>query len=198
MSINIITISREYGSGGRLIGKTVAEKLGWKFLDREIIETAARESGLSEKFIEQSGEYASATTSLLFNLSVGNNPDGGMMSLYNEVFNVQREIICKAADEGKCVIVGRCADYILRDRTDCMNVFIHASTEKRANRIVAVYGDDAKNPEKRLKEKDKKRRVYCRNFTGQEWGEPHNYQLCIDSGFYGIEKSAEIIAETVK
>lgn len=198
MSINIITISREYGSGGRLIGKTVAEKLGWKFLDREIIETAARESGLSEKFIEQSGEYASATTSLLFNLSVGNNPDGGMMSLYNEVFNVQREIICKAADEGKCVIVGRCADYILRDRTDCMNVFIHASTEKRANRIVAVYGDDAKNPEKRLKEKDKKRRVYCRNFTGQEWGEPHNYQLCIDSGFYGIDKSAEIIAGTVK
>lgn len=198
MSINIITISREYGSGGRLIGKTVAEKLGWKFLDREIIETAARESGLSEKFIEQSGEYASATTSLLFNLSVGNNPDGGMMSLYNEVFNVQREIICKAADEGKCVIVGRCADYILHDRTDCMNVFIYASTEKRANRIVAVYGDDAKNPEKRLKEKDKKRRVYCRNFTGQEWGEPHNYQLCIDSGFYGIDKSAKIIAETVK
>jgi cytidylate kinase len=79
-----------------------------------------------------------------------------------------------------------------------MNVFIHASTEKRANRIVAIYGDDAKNPEKRLKEMDKKRRVYCRNFTGQEWGETHNYQLCIDSGFYGIEKSAEIIAETVK
>lgn len=198
MSINIITISREYGSGGRLIGKTVAEKLGWKFLDREIIEAAARESGLSEKFIEQSGEYASATTSLLFNLSVGNNPDGGMMSLYNEVFNVQREIICKAADEGRCVIVGRCADYILRERDNCMNVFIHASTEKRANRIVAIYGDDAKSPEKRLKEMDKKRRVYCRNFTGQEWGEVHNYQLCIDSGFYGIEKSADIIAETVK
>lgn len=198
MSINVITISREYGSGGRFIGKTVAEKLGWKFLDREIIETAAKESGLSEKFIEQSGEYASATTSLLFNLAIGSTPNGGMMSLYSEVFNIQRKIICEATDAGNCVIVGRCADYILRECENCMNVFIHSSFEKRAQRITEVYGDKTKSPEKRLKEMDKKRRVYCQNFTGHDWGSTHNYHLCIDSGFYGIEKSAEIIVNAVK
>lgn len=198
MSINIITISREYGSGGRLIGEKVADKLGWNFLDRKIIEAAAKESGLSEKFIEHSGEYASATSSLLFNLAMGNSPDGGMMSLYNEVFNLQRRIINRAADEGNCVIVGRCADYILRERSDCLNVFIHAPAEKRAERITKVYGDTAKAPEKRLKEMDKKRRVYCQNFTGRDWGGVHNYHLCINSGFYGIEKSTDIIINSMQ
>ena len=97
--IKIITVSREYGSGGRLIGKKTAESLGWKFYDKEIIEAAAKESGLSESFIEQSGEYASATTSLLFNLSVGNNLNNGIMSLYNEVFNAQRRLIEGFADK---------------------------------------------------------------------------------------------------
>lgn len=198
MGTNVITISREYGSGGRLIGKIAAEKLGWKFMDKEIIEAAAKASGLSESFIEKSGEYASATTSLLFNLSVGSNPDGGIMSLYNEVFNVQRKIIREAADEGNCIIVGRCADYILRERKDCMNVFVYASAEKRAERITEVYNDTAKDPQKRLKEMDKKRRVYCKNFTGADWGKFHNYNLCIDSGFYEIEKSAEIIVNSIK
>lgn len=198
MGINVITISREYGSGGRIIGKMIAEKLGWKFLDGEIIEETARKSGLSEKFIAQSGEYASVTSSLLFNLAVGNNPNGGIMSLYNEVFNIQRNIICEAANEGKCVIVGRCADYILRERDDCLNVFIHASVEKRIERIINVYGETPKSPEKRLKEMDKKRRVYCQNFTGTNWGSMHSYHLSVDSGFYGIEKSAEIIIGAVE
>lgn len=197
MSINIITIDREYGSGGRLIGEKTADALGWKFLDGKIIEDAAKESGLSEKFIEQSGEYASATSSLLFNLAIGNNPNG-MMSLYNEVFNIQRKIIREAAETGKCVIVGRCADYILRERDDCINIFIHAPAEKRIKRITEVYGDNSKSPEKRLKEMDKKRRVYCQNFTGHDWGNIHNYHLCLDSGFYGVEKCAAIIVDSVK
>lgn len=198
MSINIITISREYGSGGRLIGEIVAKKLGWKFFDREIIEAVAIESGLSEKFIEQSGEYATTTTSLLFNLSVGSNPNSGILSLYNEVFNAQRKIINSAADEGNCVIVGRCADYILRERQNCLNVFIYAEPEKRMERITEVYEDKAKSPQKRLKEMDKKRSVYCQNFTGHKWGNVHNYHLSVDSGFYGIEKSAEIVASALK
>ena len=196
--IKIITISREYGSGGRLIGKKTAESLGWKFYDKEIIEAAAKESGLSESFIEQSGEYASATTSLLFNLSVGNNLNNGIMSLYNEVFNAQRRLIEGFADKEPCVIVGRCADYILKERDDCMNVFIHSSAENRIKRITQIYGDEIKSPEKRLKEMDKKRRVYCRNFTGNDWGNIHNYHLSIDSGFYGIEKSSEIIINAIK
>lgn len=198
MSIKIITISREYGSGGRFIGEKAAEKLGWKFLDGKIIEEVAKESGLSEKFIEHSGEYASATSSLLFNLAMGNNPEGGIMSLYNDVFNIQRKIINEAADEGNCVIVGRCADYILRKRSDCLNVFIHAPIEKRLQRITEVYKDTAKSPEKRLKEMDKKRRVYCQNFTGNNWDSLRDYHLCLDSGFYGIEKCTEIIVNSIK
>lgn len=198
MSIKIITISREYGSGGRAIGEKTAEILGWKFLDGKIIEEVAKESGLSEKFIKYSGEYASATSSLLFNLAMGNSPEGGMMSLYNEIYNIQRKIINEAADEGNCVIVGRCADYILRNRSDCLNVFIHAPTEKRLQRITEVYKDTAKSPEKRLKEMDKKRRVYCQNFTGNNWGILRDYHLCLDSGFYGIEKCTEIIVNSVK
>lgn len=197
MGVNVITISREYGSGGRLIGKMAAEKLGWRFLDREIIEAVSKASGLSEEFIEKSGEYATATNSLLFNLAVGNTPDGGMMSLYNDIYNVQRKIITEAAEEGNCVIVGRCADYILREMKNCMNVFVFSPVEKRAVRITGVYGDTAKSPEKRLKEMDKKRRVYFKNFTGLEWGDRRNYHLCIDSGFYGIEKSADIIVSSV-
>lgn len=196
MSIKIVTIDREYGSGGRLIGEKLAEALGWKFLDGKIIEDAAKQSGLSEKFIEQSGEYASATSSLLFNLAIGNSPNG-MMSLYNEVFNIQRKIIREAAEIGNCVIVGRCADYILRDRSDCLNVFVHAPTEMRIKRITEVYGDSAKSPEKRLKEMDKKRRVYCQNFTGHDWGGTRNYHLSLDSGFYGIEKCVKIITDSL-
>lgn len=198
MDIKVITVSREYGSGGRFIGKIVAEKLGWKFLDKKIIEDAAKASGLSENFIERSGEYASATTSLLFNLSMGNDPNGGIMALYNEVFNVQRRIIKEAAEQGNCVIVGRCADYILRERNDCLNVFIHASTEKRMKRITEVYGDTSKAPEKRIREMDKKKRVYYQNFTGMEWGNANSHHLSIDSGFYGIEKCAEIIVDSIK
>lgn len=193
MGINIITISREYGSGGRLIGKEIATKLGWRFLDREFIEEAARESGLSEEFIAQSGEYAATTSSLLFNLSVGSNPNSGVMSLYNEVFNIQRKLINEAADAGNCVIVGRCADYILRERETCLNVFVHAETLFRSKRIIEVYGDNTKSPDKRLKEMDKKRRVYCQNYTGIQWGDIHNYHIAVDSGFHGIQKSAEII-----
>ncbi len=120
------------------------------------------------------------------------------MSLYNEVFNVQRRIIREAADEGNCVIVGRCADYILRERSDCLNVFIHAAAEKRSERITEVYGDTSKAPAKRIKEMDKKRRVYCQNFTGREWGGIHNYHLSIDSGYYGIEKSVDIILNSIR
>ena len=198
MGINIITISREYGSGGRLIGKMVAEKRGWKFLDGEIIEETAKKSGLSEKFIAQSGEYASVTSSLLFNLAVGNDPTGGILSLYNEVYNIQKSIICEAADEGNCVIVGRCADYILRERENCLNVFIHASVEKRVERILNVYGETPKSPEKRIKQMDKKRRIYCESFTGTNWGGMHGYHLSLDSGFYGIEKCADIIISAVE
>lgn len=133
---NIITISREFGSGGHEIGEHVAQQLGWKFYDRHIVEQVAKESGLSEKFIEESGEYATSRSSLLFNLSIAGAAMGsGSLSLYDEIYVEQCKLIKKLAAESPCVIVGRCADYVLRERQDCMHIFIWADVKARIERI---------------------------------------------------------------
>lgn len=195
----VITISRQFGSGGRSIGKAVAEKLGWKFYDREIVEKTAAESGFSPKFIEESGEYAGATNSLLFNLSVAGAAMGnGRMSLYDEIYVTQKKIIEQLAEDGNCVIVGRCADYILRNRSDVLNVFIYSDTKSRAERITRLYGTTDKSAESRLAEKDKKRRVYYKNYTDRSWGDFNNYHISLNSGFIGIDKCADIIEELAR
>lgn len=191
----VVTISRQFGSGGRTIGRMAAEKLGYKFYDRELVNKVAAESGLSEKFIEDSGEYANSTTSLLFNLSLAGNYGSGKMSLYDEIYVAQCRIIKELAEQEPCVIVGRCADYILKDRDDCLNVFIHTDMKNRAERIVKLYGQTEKSPEKRLKEKDNKRKVYYKNYTGRNWGLVENYHLALDSACIGLERCAELIAE---
>ena len=174
---NIITISREFGSGGHEIGEHVAQQLGWKFYDRHIVEQVAKESGLSEKFIEESGEYATSRSSLLFNLSIAGAAMGsGSLSLYDEIYVEQCKLIKKLAAESPCVIVGRCADYVLRERQD----------------------KEGKSPEKMLKERDNRRRVYYRNYTGQEWGKVQNYQLALCSSALGLETCAELIVQLVK
>lgn len=195
---NIITISREYGSGGHEIGERVAQQLGWKFYDRHIVEQVAKESGLSEAFIEESGEYATSRSSLLFNLSIAGAAMGsGAMSLHDKIYVEQCKLIRKLAAESPCVIVGRCADYVLRDRTDCMNVFIWADAKARLERI-AGQNKDGKSPEKLLKEKDNRRRVYYQNYTGQEWGRVQNYQLALCSSALGLETCAELIVQLVR
>ena len=198
MSIKVITVSREFGSGGRTIGKLVAERLGWSFYDREIVNAVAQKSGFAEKFIEENGEYANVNSSLLFNLSVGAGAENGVLSLYDEIFNAQSQIIRDAADKGNCVIVGRCADFILSDRDDCLNVFIYSDTESRKKRIIEVYGENNKPIEKRIRDKDKRRKVYYKSFTGNKWGEMKNYHLAMDSGRIGLEKCADMIVEAVK
>ena len=148
----IITISREFGSGGRTIGRKVAEKLGIPFYDKEIIEKVAEKSGLSKKYIEEKGEYSPSKSIFSYSF-LGRNIDG--VSVEDYIISAQRKIIMDLANEGPCVIVGRCADFILRNRDDVFNVFIHSSIEKRAERIVKVYGETDKTPKKRLEEKDK-------------------------------------------
>lgn len=189
----IITISRELGSGGRTIGKAVAEKLGYKFYDKEIVKAVAEKSGLSKDFVEENGEYANSRNSLLFNLSFSSNKTGGMLSLFDEIYIAQCNIIKELAEKEPCVIVGRCADYILRERTDCINIFIHSDMAFREKRIVEQYGEMDKSPSKRLKEKDEKRKVYYKNYTGQNWGMLDNYHIAMNSGFIGIEKCVDII-----
>ena len=195
MSKRIITISREFGSGGRTIGKEVAEKLGYAYYDRELIEKTAEETGFSEAFIEKYGEHSPGKT--VFSYAFFGRTETGM-SMQDYIWLEQCRIIRELADKEPCVIVGRCADYILRDRDDCLHVFIHASTEKKAERIVKLYGERDVKPEKRLAERDKARSVNYRYYTDREWGRAQNYHLSLDSGEFGIERCVEMIAELAK
>lgn len=194
----IITISREFGSGGRTIGRMVAEKLGYCFYDRELVNKVAERSGFSPDFIEESGEYASAKSSLLFALATASQYSADGLSMHDRLYIEQTKIVEELAAEGNCVIVGRCADYILRENPSCLHVFVHADMRSRAIRIVQRYGESDKSPEKRLTEKDQKRRVYYKNYTGRTWGQAQNYHICLDSGVLGIEACADLIVEASK
>ena len=188
----IITISREFGSGGRTIGKEVAAKLGIPCYDSEIIEKIAAKTGFAKEYVEKYGEYT-VTDNLYNNALAGRTYDG--QSDADKLWLAQKEIIAYLANDGPCVIVGRCADYILQDVADCLTVFIHASDEHRAKRIVSVYGQREESPAERLREKDAKRRAYYELYTGTEWGKADSYHLCLDSGKIGIEKCVEMIAD---
>ena len=194
----IITISREFGSGGRSIGKLLAEKLGYAFYDKELTKEVAKRSGFSPAFIEESGEYANARSSLLFALATANQYSAEILSMHDKLYIAQTKLIEELAEEGGCVIVGRCADYVLRDRKDCLHVFIYSDLESRAKRIVERYGHTDRSPEKRLHEKDQKRKVYYRNYTGRNWGQAQNYDLCLNSAALGEERCAELIAAACK
>lgn len=192
MKKKMITISREFGSGGRTIGRKVAQELGFAFYDKELIEKVAQESGFDKQYIEEQGEYA-PTKNFFAYAFIGRDRNG--MSVSDYIWQAQRKIILDLAEKGNCVIVGRCADYILKDREDCLNVFIHADMEKRAERIVKLYGETDREPKKRLEEKDKKRKVNYRYYTDRDWGISQNYHLCLDSGEFGIQKCVEMITE---
>ena len=189
-SNRIITVSREFGSGGRTIGRQVAERLGIACYDSELIEKIAQQSGLAKEYVEKYGESAAAD-SLYGNAMAGRDRDG--QSVADQMWFAQKQVITDLARKEPCVIVGRCADHILRDTADCVTVFIHADEQKRAQRIVSVYGEREDSPEKRLQEKDKKRKDYYELYTGTRWGQADHYMLCLDSGKIGIERCVEMI-----
>lgn len=196
MKKNIITISREFGSGGRSIAKALSEQLGIAYYDKELVKQVAVETGFDKQFIEEHGEYASDKKGLAY-IFQPKGISGVMngMSTSDFLWMMQRDVILQLADKGPCVIVGRCADHILREREDCLNVYIHASMTFRSERIVRLYGETDKTPEQRLNEKDEKRRVNYRRYTEQEWGMSQNYHICLDSGMIGIDKCVDLIAE---
>lgn len=198
MQKKIITISREFGSGGRSIGKLVAEKLGYKYYDSELVERVAKETGFSAEYIADAGEYAPGRSMLSYAFSSGTPHTGASMNAADYLWATQCRVIMEIAEKGNCVIVGRCADYILRSREDCLNVFIHADKDYKAKRIVELYGVTDKSPEKRLNEKDGKRKVNYKYFTGREWGNPENYHICLNSGYFGNDACADIIADLAK
>lgn len=190
MKNRIITISREFGSGGRTIGRAVAEKLGIPCYDHEIIDKIAEESGLAKEYIKERGEYAS-TGRWWESITSGRDYYGH--SQQDDLWNMQTKVIEDLAEKGPCVIVGRCADYILRDKSDCLKVFIHAPLAQRAERIVHVYGESSEAPEKRLIDKDKRRKAYYEMYTDTKWGMAQNYHVSLDTGALTIEKCVDVI-----
>ena len=194
MKKTIITISRQFGSGGRTIGRKVAEKLGIPFYDKELVEQVALESGFAPKFVEEHGEHSPGKSLLSYAFAPQGVP-GVMKGLSTADFlwNIQCGVILQLADQGPCVIVGRNADYILKDREDVLHVYIHADMDYRADRIMRLYGESEKSPEARLKEKDKRRSVNYQHYTGRTWGASENYDLCINTAVVGEDKAAELI-----
>ena len=199
MEKKIITISREFGSGGRTVGRLVADKLGIPFYDKELVDHIALESGFAPKFVEEHGEH-SPSSSLFSYAFVPQGVPGVMngLSTADFLWNIQCNVILQLADKGPCVIVGRNADYILKDRPDCLHAYIHADMDFRADRIVRLYGESEKSPQARLQEKDKRRRVNYQHYTGRSWGQAQNYDICLDSGRLGVEQCADIIINMIQ
>ena len=188
----IITISREFGSGGRTIGKQLAEELGVPCYDSEIIEKVAVESGFAEEYIKDKGEYTHP--SLLMGLLSSRTLYAGPTN-EDKIWLIQCKVIKELASKGPCVIIGRCADYILRNRDDIMKVFVYADVEERAKRIVEIYGETDEAPVKRIKDKDKRRAAYYQHYTDMNWGASRNYDVCLNSSFVGIDGCVKILKE---
>lgn len=192
MRNRIITISRQFGSGGRTIGKQVAAKLGIPCYDHELIEKISEKSGFAKEYIAERGEDAPKGLWLANTFS-----DGAFrgLSCQDYLWTVQRKVILDIAAKESCIIIGRCADYVLTDAADCLKVFIYADMKSRAERIVKMYGETADAPEKRLKEKDKRRSAYYHFYTDMEWGDTKHYHIALNSGALGIEKCVKILTE---
>ena len=199
MEKKIITISREFGSGGRTIGREVANRLGIPFYEKELVDQIALESGFAPKFVEEHGEHAPGLSRLSYAFAHQGVP--GVMnglSTADFLWSIQCSVIMQLAEQGPCVIVGRNADYILKDRKDVLDVYIHADKEFRADRIVRLYGESEKSPMTRLAEKDKRRQINYQHYTGRTWGTAQNYDICLNSGKLGIDNCVDIIVGMYK
>ena len=193
MKKNIIAISREFGSGGRTIGRLVAQELGIEFYDKDIIKKVAEESGLTRKYVEHYGEFAPSADQLFAYSFVGLDEDSH--SPLVQLWKTREKVITDFAVEKPCVIVGSCADYILRDREDCLKVFLYADEETKEKRIHEIYGEVGLKLKNRVKDMDIRRSLNYKYFTGQDWGKAQNYDLALNRGSLGIEKCAKLIVE---
>ena len=193
----VITISREYGSGGREIGQKLAERLGIPFYDNEIISRAAKETGFAEAAFEHAEEKA--TNSLLYSIAMGMNVYAGQetgfagLSLDDRIFLAQSNVIRKVAEEGSCVIVGRCADYVLKDVPNVVNIFIHASIDFRIDRATKIYDLKKETAAEQVLKHDKRRANYYKYHVGDKWANMKNYDLAIRSDFGGIDHAVDCI-----
>ena len=191
---HIITISREYGSGGHELATRLSEKLGIPFYDREIIRMAAEKSGISMELVEETGEYK--TMSWALNAAMPNIYTGNVMDMLppaDRVYIVQQDLIRQIAAKGDCVMIGRCADYILRDRNDVLKIFVTAPSDVKMKRVALRHPDlDEKGLKKRMEKIDRQRAAHNRHYTDREWGAAKNYDLCLNSGTLGLDACVEL------
>ena len=195
MTKRIITISREFGSGGRFIGEEVAKKLGIKYYDKEIIGQIAKESGLAPEYIKENAEL-SPKKGIFAYAFTGRDISG--KSVEDMVYEAQRKVILDLAEKEPCVIIGRNADYILKDRDDVLNVFIHGDMPEKIKRITGLYNVEEKEAVKMMADTDKRRRTNYNFYTDQNWGKASNYTLCLNSSQLGYDRCEMIIMECVK
>ena len=192
MKNRIITISREFGSGGRTVGKQTAEKLGIPCYDQEILEKLSEESGFVKDYVKEQSEYANYGG---FWANAFSSRSLSGISNQDYLWIIQKQLILDLAGKGSCVIVGRCADFILKDTADCLTVFIHAQPQKRMERVVKIYGETDVPTEKRLMDKDKRRAAYYQFYTDMQWGQAQNYHIALDSGILGIETCVGLLTQ---
>ena len=195
MAKRIITISREFGSGGRFIGEEVAKKLGIAYYDKNIINEIAEKSGLSPEYIQENAEL-SPKKGLFAYAFAGRDVTG--KSVEDLVYEAQRKVILELAEKESCVIIGRNADYILKDRDDVLNVFIHGDMLEKIKRITGLYNVKEKEAVKMMADTDKRRRTNYNFYTDQNWGKASNYTLCLNSSQLGYDRCEMIIMECVK
>ncbi len=198
----IITIGRQLGSNGREIGRKLAQKLDVPFYDKELIVEAAKQSGLSEKIFENADEKP--TNSFLYSLVMSMQPGSGLYNHYNDflnndnIFKIQSDVIREIADRGSCIIVGRCADYVLRERENLVKIFIHAGLDTRTKRIAERDGVSEKDAHNAVLKADKRRGNYYNFYTNKVWGEVKNYDISLDSGKIDMEKCVELLEYYIK
>ena len=193
----IICVGRQLGSGGHDIARMLALDFGAKYYDQELLNLAAKESGFSEKFFEQNDEQRGIFRSL-FHLHATHVSDSNMYNnnfSQESLFKFQSDAILKAADQGSCVFVGRCADYVLRDRKNVLNVFITASMDFRVQQIMAKQKLDRVQARKFIEQREAKRAAYYNYYTGKKWGHAASYDLCVDSSILGLQQTEKFIAD---
>ena len=198
----VITISRQYASGGREIGKIIAQHYGIPFYDNDLIALAAKESGFTENIFEKQEDKAS--NSLIYSIAMGLNVFGThgyskeVLSIDDKVFLAQSDIIRRVANEGPCVIIGRCADYILRDQVKTVNVFLWGQIEARIQRAIEVYGMSHSKAEENVLKVDKKRANYYNYHSDRKWGRSDNYDISLQTDIIGIENTAKMIINYIE
>ena len=195
MAKRIITISREFGSGGRFIGEKVAKKLGIAYYDKNIINDIAEKTGLSQEYVQKNAEL-SPKKGLFAYAFAGRDITG--KSVEDMVYEAQRKVILKLADKESCVIIGRNADYILKERDDVLNVFIHGDMPEKIQRITRLYNVGEQEAVKMMADIDKRRMANYNFYTDQNWGKASNYTLCLNSSEIGYDRCGKIIMECSK